>query len=293
MMVSDQARNLREMARRNAACAASRGAGLPLVAVSGGKGGVGASSISLHLARALSRRGCRALLIEADLDRGGIVEAGDDGGSIADCLSGRRKLMEVCRTGPDGVRIVPGAWAPREMADCTALAQQRLLAELQSPMPQSDIVVIDLGSSRNAFVRRFWQAASMVVVVATAEAECVVDAYSAMKVLHAGDTSIPIYTLLNFTDRHCDPNAIHDRIRQTGRRFLGLRTSTLGSLPTFDDLTNDDADAAVGDLAVVLASELGLTTQSTNGSWDRNHWPSEAAAILFPGRGETGGGGES
>jgi flagellar biosynthesis protein FlhG len=258
-MMNDQAQKLRELARRENTASSARGATMPMVVVSGGKGGVGSSTIALHLAIALHRSGCRSLLIEADLDRGGIVEQGDGSGSIVDCLSGSRKLLETSRPGPEGILVVPGAWAPREMADCTALAQQRLLAELQRPMPNVDIAVIDLGSSRNAFVRRFWQVASMVVVVATADAECVMDAYAAIKVLHAGDTSIPIYTLLNFASTHCDPNMLHGRIAQTCRRFLGLRTSILGSLPRFDDLMHDEAEAAVGEVAAMLTSELGLT----------------------------------
>jgi flagellar biosynthesis protein FlhG len=256
-MSIDQAEKLRSLAR-HASNAPPRGVSMPLVALGGGQAGVGTSTIALQLATALSRRGHKSLLLEADLDRGGSVEQDGRVDTIADCLSGRRKLRDVCRRGPDEILVVPGAWAPGEMAVCTAPAQQRLLAELQSPMPDADVAVIDLGSSRSSFVRRFWQVASMIVVVATADPDCVRDAYGAIKVLHAGDTSIPVYTLLNFARPLGDPNAIHDRIGQTCRRFLGLRTSALGSMPRLDDLTSDEAGVAAENLAGALALELGL-----------------------------------
>lgn len=282
-MVIDQAQNLRELARQSTTGAPPYGSTVPLVAVTGGKGGVGVSTVAFRLAMALQQHGQRTLFLEADLDRGGIVEPGDCGGSIADCLAGTRSLIDVCQPGPQGMLVVPGAWAPRQMADCTALAQRRLLAELQRPGLHADIAVIDLGSSRNAFVQRFWQVASMVIVVATPDTACVMDAYAAIKVLHAGDTSLPIYTLLNLAgpkgseigfaestsvlthnrlSNHSalhDPGVMHQRIARTCRRFLGLRTSTLGSIPAFDDLTSDAAHAAVEHVAAVLATELGLT----------------------------------
>lgn len=261
-MIFDQAQKLRELAEQRGPDSPPCGMSVPLVAISGGKGGVGASTVALRLATSLRRRGYQSLLLEADLDRGGFVGEGDRGGSIVDCLSGQRTLMDVCRTGPDGTLIVPGAWAPWNVADCTALAQQRLLAELQRPMPEVDVAVVDLGSSRNSFVRRFWQVASMVIAVTTADAECVTDTYAAIKLLHAGDTSIPVYTLVNRADPSCDPHTIHDRIGQTCKRFLGLRTSILGSLPRLDDLADDDAVTLIGQVSETLATELGLIART-------------------------------
>ena len=255
-MSLDQAYRLRQIVRTTGCHKASAGVGLPIVVVSGGKGGVGTSTVALNLAAALSRLESRVVLVEADLDRGGSLKQPDEGGSIVECVAGYQTVLDALQPGPDGIWVLPSAWAPEKLTECTAAAQDRLIGELRSLGSHADVLIVDIGSSRNHFVRRFWRAASMVVMVTTPEVSSVMDTYAAIKVLLAGDTSMPVYTLVNSATDESNSMLVHERIRLTCRRFLGLRTSALGDVPTI--ARTSAVPSLFNPLATSLRDELGL-----------------------------------
>src|SRR5271170_5407621 len=106
-MVHDQADELRQLVRQNFKPAQALGPAPRLIVVSGGKGGVGASTVSMNLAVALARLGNRTVWVDGDLNRGGAMELphGLQRGSLVDVLAGRRTIHEVLELGPAGVQI--------------------------------------------------------------------------------------------------------------------------------------------------------------------------------------------
>ncbi len=257
-MSLDQAYRLRQLARASGPRRADSPCALPMVVVSGGKGGVGTSTIAMRLATGAARLGKRVLLVEADLNHGGEARQACDGGSLADCIAGRLAVRDVLETGPDGIWVLPAAWAPRDLTECTATAQDRLIGELRTLHTHADVLMLDAGSSRNHFVRRFWQAASIVLMVTTPDAASVMETYAAIKVLLAGDTSIPVYTVVNFAVDESNAQVVHERVRGTCKRFLGLRTAPLGDVPVITDRAPIVGESAFNALAGSLCEELGL-----------------------------------
>jgi flagellar biosynthesis protein FlhG len=155
-------------------------------------------------------------------------------------ISGRRTVHEVLERGPAGIQVLPGAWAPADVAECSAAAQQQFLNQLKGLGQYADAIVIDAGSGRHQFVRRFWQAADLVLMVTSPEPVSIMDTYASIKVLLAGEASVPIHTLVNFTPFAPLAADVHARIDQACRRFLGFRTTAAGYLPK-DDLISDAA----------------------------------------------------
>ncbi len=208
----------------------------PLVVVSGGKGGVGATTVAGNLAVALARQGRRAVFVDADLDHGGHGLLGEPSqrGSVRDVLAGRRTVHEVLERGPSGVQVLCGQWAAGDFAEYPAAAQQRFINDLKQLGPHAEVVVIDAGSGRNHFVRRLWQAATAVVVVTTADSASIMESYAAIKVLLAGDASLPIHVLVNQTGDGAVAEDVQARIAAACRRFLGVRAVPCGHLPPAD-----------------------------------------------------------
>jgi flagellar biosynthesis protein FlhG len=229
----DQADELRQLVRERSNSGTTSGPTVPLVVVSGGKGGVGTTTIAANLAVALARQGRLAVFVDADLDHGGNANLCHHPqlGSVIDVLKGKRSVHEVLERGPAGIQMLRGAWGSGELTDCSASAQQRFVAELKSLAPHAEIVVVDAGSSRNHFVRRFWQAANAVVVVTTTESVSIMDCYAAIKVLLAGDASVPIHTLVNLVADDQLAADVQSRIAAACRRFLGLRAMPAGHVP--------------------------------------------------------------
>ena len=63
--MSDQASKLRELAGSAGPKGPSKSSGIPMVAVTGSRAGVGATTVAMNLAAALSDRGERVVLIDA------------------------------------------------------------------------------------------------------------------------------------------------------------------------------------------------------------------------------------
>ena len=82
-----------------------------VIAVTGGKGGVGKTNVSVNLSLALADLGRRVMLMDADLGLANVdVLLGlSPKRTLADVINGDCDLKDVLLQGPGGVRIVPYA----------------------------------------------------------------------------------------------------------------------------------------------------------------------------------------
>ncbi len=231
-MIHDQADELRQLVRQRALASGQSGAPVPLIVVGGGKGGVGATTVAANLAIALARQGRRSVFVDADLDHGGNSALGQhpERGSVVDVLAGRRSVHEVLERGPSGIQVLSGAWASSELVESAATAQQRFVADLRNLGPHVEVVVVDAGSSRSAFARRLWSAASLALLVTTAEPGAITETYAAIKVLLA-EARTPIHTLANCINDAAQGADAQARIAEACRRFLGFESTASGCVP--------------------------------------------------------------
>jgi flagellar biosynthesis protein FlhG len=233
-MNHDQADELRHLVRQRISAGVRAGFAVPLVVLSGGKGGVGTTTTAANLAIALARQGRRTVLVDADLDHGGNAHWGQHppSGSVVDVLAGRRTVHEVLERGPSGIQVLSGDWASGESAESSAAAQERFVADLKNLGPHAEVVVIDAGSSRKAFVRRMWNCANIVLVVTTTEPSSITECYAAIKVLMSPDRPTQIGTLINRSPDPWVAGEVQTRITDACRRFLGLHVVGAGEIPS-------------------------------------------------------------
>jgi flagellar biosynthesis protein FlhG len=235
----DQATELRKLVLRSVReTLPERSPPPPLLVVCGGRGGVGVTTLAIHLSAALSGQGCRVVLVDADLHRPAVADAcglsGDAG--IADVLSARRDIHEVLQPGPGGVQVIAGHGSEGNTTDWGEVAQQRLLRQLKKLGRHADLIALDAGSGGHDVLRRFWQAADQVVLVTTPDSVAVRETYAAIKRL-AGTNPAAVLRLL--VNRAADQNAaeeVHRRICEASERFLELSLGLLGGVPSVAEL---------------------------------------------------------
>ena len=231
----DQADELRQLVLRTAATARLPAVPPPpLVVVSGGKGGVGATTMAVNLSVVFARLGRRAVLVDADLNQPDATSLCNinEADTVADVLSGRRTVHEVLQSGPGGIQMLPGAWAPRRLTDCPPLAQQRMLAELSRLGAHTDVIVLDAGNKVDGVAERFWHAADLVLLVTTSEAAAIMDSYAAVKLLAPRQANI--CALVNKADSALAAEDVHARIQQAAQRFLSIDIQRTASVPEDD-----------------------------------------------------------
>ncbi len=209
-----------------------------LLVLSGGKGGVGVTTLAVNLAVALSGQGARVVLVDADLYRADIATLCgiDERGNVADVLAARRDIHEVLHRGPSGIQVIPGLWAPGHPADFSETAQQRLLRQLGTLQRHADLIVLDVGNGGNEVVRRFWRAADEVLLVTTPDSLSVMDSYATIKRLAGAEENLTIRLVVNKAADQSVADDVHRRINVSCQRFLGFQIDRLGNLPPDDNV---------------------------------------------------------
>jgi flagellar biosynthesis protein FlhG len=230
----DQANVLRQLVRQHARGGRDAPRARPrLITVSGGKGGVGTTTVAVNLAVALAQQGRRALLVDADPDRGdaSVLCRIEERYTVDDILLARRAVDEAIQPGPGGIHVLPGA-RPREDRDASGnLVRRRLFEPLYDMGDRFEFVVIDAGNGSNRVVKQAWQAADLVLLVATPELPSVMDAYASIKLL-AGEVTAPIHTLVNMAVSPAVAYDVHGRLARACWRFLGMTIASAGHLAT-------------------------------------------------------------
>jgi len=251
--VHDQANKLRHLVLQAALENVSTAGPSPqLLVATGGKGGVGTTTLSINLAVALAQQGKRVVLVDADLRRGDVAALCGlaDRPNVADVMTAGRSVHEALQRGPAGIHVLAGAWAPGKPVQCTEHAQRRLLGELKSLGRHADLVLLDVGSGSSDVVRRHWQAADRILLVTTPEPVSMMDAYATIKVLTGAVPPAPIHTIVNRTDSDATAAEVHRRIDVSCRRFLGFGIAAAGPVP----LSKHVADSAQAEVPLLAAS---------------------------------------
>jgi flagellar biosynthesis protein FlhG len=225
----DQANDLRELVRRRAPPAAPAVQPRRIV-VAGGKGGVGTTTIAVHLTMALTRRGTPAMLVDTTGDAAILCRL-DPRYTLADVLCGVRTVAEAIQGGPGGILVLPGSPGPDRPSEHAPGAMHRLLAQIAEQRPQTEVIVLDAGNSPTRAARRLWQAADLVLLVATPSAAAIMDTYSAIKLLAEPDRSPPLHLLVNMAPDDEAAADMHRRLEQACRRFLSIDLACAGHVP--------------------------------------------------------------
>ncbi len=115
-----------------------------VIAVTGGKGGVGKTNVSVNLALALAELGRRVVLLDADLGLANVdVLLGlTTKRTLADVIAGECDLRDVLIQGPGGIRIVPAASGTQSMVQLSSL-QHAGLIQAFSEIEDLDVLIID------------------------------------------------------------------------------------------------------------------------------------------------------
>jgi len=156
-----------------------------VLAVTGGKGGVGKSNVTINLAIELGKLGRKVLVLDADLGLANIdVLCGiKPQGTLADVLRGELSLDEIVVQIDDHVSLLPASSGASRVASMTQVEYGGLIQAFSSMQAPIDILIVDTPAGISNQVTAFCRAAREVVVVVCDEPTSVSDACSTIEVL--------------------------------------------------------------------------------------------------------------
>jgi flagellar biosynthesis protein FlhG len=194
-----------------------------VLAIAGGKGGVGKTSVTVNVAVALQRRGYRTGILDADFGLGNVdVLLGlAPTAHLGHLLAGEKTLAEITTAGPCGVQIVPASSGLRALTALNTSQRTRLSQAIEQMRGELDFLLIDTASGISDNVVDTIRLADRVIVVTSLEPSAVVDAYATAKVVTAEAPDKEIGIVVNAV-RDGDEAAIAFRqLDVAAGRYLG------------------------------------------------------------------------
>lgn len=207
------------------------------IAVTGGKGGVGKTNLSVNLSMALADMGKRTLLLDADLALANVdVLLGlTPMFTLADLVAGRCTLEDVLIDMPNGLMVVPAASGRRHMAELPAAQHVGLINVFSELERELDVMVIDTAAGITDSVLTFCQAAQDAVVVVCDEPASLTDAYALIKVLSRERGVDRVQIVANMVRDLNEGRRLYDKLSRVCEKFLGdVSLNYLGCVPQDD-----------------------------------------------------------
>lgn len=203
-----------------------------IIAITGGKGGVGKTSVALNLALTLAREGQKVLLLDGDTDLANIsIMLGQyPERTLADCIEQRCTLADTLMGAPFGLDIIPGASGVQQCMDMAAGDSFGLLRGLADLERGYDYILIDTAAGLQPVVLHMIAAAAMACVVVTPEPTSLTDAFSLIKVLQRrGYRRIPS-VLVNMAQGASQARSVYQRFATAVQRHLNIQPHYLGAI---------------------------------------------------------------
>lgn len=203
------------------------------LAVTGGKGGVGKSNLSVNLALELGSLGNRVGLVDADFGLAnidlmcGVVPEFHLGHVIA----GLKELDEVTIGLSKNVSLIPGGSGIEELANSSIATRPHVFAQMRLMEEKLDFMLIDTAAGIADNVSGVLSSASEIIVVVTPEPTSIVDAYATIKVILRHSPTRPISIVVNNIVGIGDAEKVFQSISSAVFGFLNRHVGFLGMIP--------------------------------------------------------------
>ncbi|WP_305790648.1 MinD/ParA family protein [Candidatus Endoriftia persephone] len=209
-----------------------------VIAVTGGKGGVGKTNISVNLGVAMAEMGRRVMLLDADLGLANIdVMLGlHPEFDLSHVMRGERRLEEILVTGPHGMKVVPGASGVQKMAELSTAQHVGLINAFSELANDVDVLLIDTAAGISDQVVSFSRAAQEVVVVVCDEPASITDAYAIIKLLNREHGVSRFRVLANMVRTVQEGRDLYNKMCRVTDRYLDAMLSYMGSIPYDEQL---------------------------------------------------------
>ena len=204
-----------------------------VIAVTGGKGGVGKTNVSANLAVAMAELGRQVMLLDADLGLANVdvVLGLHPLHDLSHVIRGERELAEIVMEGPGGLRIVPGASGVKEMAALSPAEHAGLIRAFSDLGADLDTLIVDTAAGISDTVISFARAAHEVLIVVCDEPASLTDAYAMIKLLNRDHGQSRFRVLANMVQTSQEGHDLYNKLCRVADRYLDVMLGYLGSVP--------------------------------------------------------------
>lgn len=204
--------------------------------ITGGKGGVGKTSISLKMAKELAKTGFKVLLIDCDYNLSNTaIKLGLPIENTFYSLLTAEKSFEECLYRGEAFDLLAACNGSLDFFDSHFRMEEFIIDIINSHQDQYDFILLDCpaGLTREAMILNAYSDHRIVVV--TPDKSSITDSYSLIKVLSAKYGVKENHLLVNQYTSQAQYEKVVKTISETVESFLGCRTYILGGVPKITD----------------------------------------------------------
>ena len=199
------------------------------IAITGGKGGVGKTSICVNAALEIARRNFRACILDADP---GLTNVDAFLGlqpekTLDDFISGDKRLDEIVRRSTTGIDIIPGSSDSELIANLGKDKISDLIASF-SQLTDYDYFLIDASSGISKGVISFCLASSETIIVITSETTSLTEAYALLRVMSSNDYRGTVQIVVNKCESVPLSRRTYQRFKTVVDKHLNIEIAPAG-----------------------------------------------------------------
>ena len=227
--IEDQATGLRRMANPTP---------VRVIAVTGGKGGVGKTNVTVNLGVAMAELGKRVMVLDADLGLANIdvVLGLHAQRNLSHVMSGEASLEEIMVTGPKGLKVIPGASGMQHMAEMSPAEHAGLIHAFSEVANDVDVLLIDTAAGISDLVVSFSRAAQEQIVVVCDEPASITDAYAIIKLLNREHGVSRFRILSNMVKSVQEGRDLYNKMCRVTDQYLDVMLTYMGAIPYDEQL---------------------------------------------------------
>ncbi len=227
--IEDQATGLRRMVNPTP---------VRVIAVTGGKGGVGKTNITVNLGVAMAELGKRVMVLDADLGLANIdvILGLHARRNLSHVMSGECTLEEIMVTGPKGLKVIPGASGMQHMAELSPAEHAGLIHAFSEVANDVDVLLIDTAAGISDLVVSFSRAAQEQIVVVCDEPASITDAYAIIKLLNREHGVSRFRILANMVKSVQEGRDLYNKMCRVTDQFLDVMLTYMGGIPYDEQL---------------------------------------------------------
>ncbi|MEW6983248.1 MinD/ParA family protein [Colwelliaceae bacterium 6471] len=209
---------------------------IKVIAVSGGKGGVGKTNVSLNTAISIAQLGKKVLVLDADLGLANVdvmlglrVQR-----NLSHVLSGECELDDIIIEGPAGIKIIPATSGTQSMVDLTPAEHAGLIRAFSDMNTAFDVLIVDTAAGISDMVLSFCRAAQDIMLVVCDEPTSITDCYALMKLLSRDHEVFKFKVVANMVRSTKEGQQLFGKLSKVTDRFLDVALDLVAIVP-FDE----------------------------------------------------------
>lgn len=199
------------------------------ITITGGKGGVGKTSISLNLALCLSKLKAKVCLFDADLGLAninillGLYPEYD----LEDVILEGKSIKDIIIKTPQGIDIIPGSSGVEKLANLEAGEIDHIIQSF-SELEEYDYFLFDTSAGITKNVISFCLASSEVLIVITPEPTSLTDAYALLKILCLNNFKGRVKVIVNQCKNTKVASQTYSKFKEVVQKYLTVDLLPLG-----------------------------------------------------------------